>query len=437
MSSPKSPLELAALATVAVPGLRVVGLRAPQYSDEVVSVTGIIDAAGNRWTVTSPHDVIGGLDLEDQDALLRRFTQAHESRMIPFRVPTPVGFARLKDGTRIIVHNDLGGRFMTESDFADPHVLPVSLARSLAQLHNLPVTMYTGIDLPSYSSIELRNRHLAVLDEAASHTLIPANLWNRWEDALNDIALWRFATVPIHGDLQTTNVTLHEGSVRTLAGFTSAHVGDPATDFAWVLAQATDEFLERFREAYSMTRPQCDIHIETRAQLISELALLRWLMHGVHAEDSEIIAQAKAMIADLAEDLGDEPLVAQPLDGTLGTVPPSSADEAPVADHSTAASQRPASSEPSQGEPAGQAPVRTSRLPEASYEQDAPFEDDLADAPTEVFVPFADSDLTAADYAEAEPVGVEPDGLDVGEENPTTAATVVLDVDAYGRSRKA
>ncbi len=302
-------MELAALATVAVPGLNVAGLRPPQYVDELVSVTGIIDIAGNRWTVTCPHDAIGGLEFEDQDALLKRFTKAYKADMIPFRVPQPIGFARLKNGTRVIVHNDLGGRFMTETDFSDPHVLPASLARSIAQLHNLPPGIYEGIDLPSYSASDLRERHLAVLDEAATHTMIPSNLWNRWEAALDDIALWRFATVPVHGDLQPTNVTIHEGTVRTLSGFTSAHVGDPATDYAWVLAQASERFLERFREAYQMTRPQADIHIETRAQLISELALVRWLLHGVHADDPEVISSARTMLEELSHDLGDAQLI--------------------------------------------------------------------------------------------------------------------------------
>lgn len=54
MTSRKSPLELAALATAAVPGMRVTALRPPTYSDELSTVTGIEDAGGHRWIVTSP-----------------------------------------------------------------------------------------------------------------------------------------------------------------------------------------------------------------------------------------------------------------------------------------------------------------------------------------------------------------------------------------------
>ncbi len=309
MSSTKSPLELAALATAAIPGLRVAGLRPPQFSDEVLSVTGIIDTSGNRWTVVSPHDTVGGLDLEAQTSVLSRLARAHGAGRIPFEVPRPAGFTTTPEGGRIMVHREIGGRFMDEDDFTDAHVLPASLGRSLAALHNLPEAVYTGIDLPAYTAAECRDRDISILDEAARATVIPANLWNRWEAALEDLSLWRFRTTPVHGDLQMTSVFVEEGCVLGLTGFSSAHVGDPATDAAWVLAQASEPFLDRFRESYSLDRSATDLHLFTRAQLLSELAIVRWLVHGVHAEDDSIIEDARHMLADLSTDLGDDQLV--------------------------------------------------------------------------------------------------------------------------------
>ena len=309
MTSPKTPLELAALATAAVPGLRVAGLRPPQFSDEVVSVTGIIDVDGNRWMVTCPHDTVGGLDLEAQVVVLTRLAKARDDGRLPFDVPRPRGFARTSDGARVMVHPDLGSRFMVDEDFSDPNVLPASMARALAALHNLPEGTYTNVDLPAYSAEECRTRNLALLDEAAQSTVLPSNLWNRWEAALEDLSLWRFRATPVHGDLQLTTVLVGNDCVTGMTGFSSAHVGDPATDVAWVLAQAGDEFLSRFREAYSMARDATDIHVFTRAQLLSELALVRWLVHGVHAEDEGIVSEARQMLQDLADDLGDDQLV--------------------------------------------------------------------------------------------------------------------------------
>ena len=309
---PKTPLELAALATAAVPGLSVAGLREPQFADEVLSVTGIIDSAGNKWTVTCPHSSVGGLDLDAQSGVLSRLAKAKDAKKIPFDVPRIHGTTLTPEGDRVIVHQDLGGHPMSDDDFDNPNLLPASLGKALAALHNLPPVIYTGINLPAYSVAECRERHLAMLDEVASQVLIPANLWNRWEAALEDLSLWRFPAAPIHGDIQGNSVIVEAGIVRAMTGFTSAHVGDPAQDIAWVLASASDAFLERFRAAYSQERTVADLQLFTRAQLLSELAIVRWLVHGLHAEDRSIISDARHMLSELSTDLGDAQIVERP-----------------------------------------------------------------------------------------------------------------------------
>ena len=86
-------------------------------------------------------------------------------------------------------------------------------------------------------------------------------------------------------------------------------MGDPALDIAWIQATASDAFLERFCETYGHERRAIDLHVFTRAQLLSEIALVRWLVHGLHAEDQTIVDDARAMLADLAVDLNGEPLL--------------------------------------------------------------------------------------------------------------------------------
>ena len=305
MTRSKTPYELAALATVAVPRLEVAGLRPPQFSDEVLSVTGLIDTSGDRWMVVCPHDTVGGLDMEAQNSVLERLGKAHDFSKIPFEVPRPAGFTRTPEGDRVMVHRDLGGHVMETSDFDDPHLLPASLGNALASLHNLPELIYTGVNLPAYSAIECRDRHQAVLDEAAQEVVIPANLWDRWEESLENLSLWRFLPSPIHGDLSETSIHVDHGRVCALTGFSSAHVGDPAVDIAWVFARASDEFLERFHEAYQQTRSEKDLHLLERAELLSELAVVRWLVHGLHSGDSDIVDEARAMLAELSASVGE------------------------------------------------------------------------------------------------------------------------------------
>ena len=358
---PKTPLELAALATAAVPGLSVAGLREPQFADEVLSVTGIIDSAGNKWTVTCPHSSVGGLDLDAQSGVLTRLAKAKDAKKIPFDVPRIHGTTLTPEGDRVIVHQDLGGHPMSDDDFDNPNLLPASLGKALAALHNLPPVIYTGINLPAYSVSECRERHLAMLDEVASQVLIPANLWNRWEAALEDLSLWRFPAAPIHGDIQGNSVIVEAGIVRAMTGFTSAHVGDPAQDIAWVLASASDAFLERFRAAYSQERTVADLQLFTRAQLLSELAIVRWLLHGLHAEDRSIISDARHMLSELSTDLGDAQIIERPHEHVAQT-PDSKASASDTTAPSTPSSASSASAPSSSGSPASASASSSRRM---------------------------------------------------------------------------
>ena len=334
MTSHKSALELAALATSAMPGLRVSALRPPTYTDELASVTGIEDVGGNRWIVTCPHEEVSGPALEATSGILDRLGQAYEHDYIPFDVPRLAGQAKIRGGGSVYVHRDPGGHAPTEQDLETDPLLPASLGRALAALHNLPETVFSAIGLPSYTAMECRDRNLALLDEAARQVTIPPSLWSRWEAALEDVSLWRFPSAPIHGDIQERSLSVKRGSVVAIGGWTSAHVGDPALDIAWIQASASDAFLERFRETYGHERRAIDLHVFTRAQLLSEIALVRWLVHGLHAEDSSIVDDARAMLTDLAIDLDGEPL----LPSHAASVGSSSIDEASPASANSASS---------------------------------------------------------------------------------------------------
>ena len=149
MTSAKSPLELAALATAAVPGMRVTALRPPSYSDELSTVTGIEDAAGNRWIVTCPHEEVSGPALEATSGILDRLGQAHDHDYIPFDVPRLAGQTKLERGGSVYVHRDPGGSAPTDEDLDTDPLLPASLGRALAALHNLPETVFSSIGLPT------------------------------------------------------------------------------------------------------------------------------------------------------------------------------------------------------------------------------------------------------------------------------------------------
>jgi hypothetical protein len=107
---------------------------------------------------------------------------------------------------------------------------------------------------------------------------------------------------PVHGDLAGEHVLAHEGRVTGVLDWGEARVADPADDLAWVAASATPAAVDTVIEAYSLARGnRPDPHLLDRARLAGELALARWLLGGVAAEDAQVVDAATRALERLAE----------------------------------------------------------------------------------------------------------------------------------------
>jgi aminoglycoside phosphotransferase (APT) family kinase protein len=314
----RSPLTLAALATAAIPGLDVVATRSPQHDGSDFAVTGVLDSGGRRWIVRCPQHAAAGAALEGEVALLERLAEAVDDGLLPFDVPRPAGFAALPEGGRAMVYRELLGRPVDVAALRPGPHLAARVGRALAAIHELPAAVVESAGLPVYDAEGSRVRRLAELDEAAATGYIPSTLLRRWEHALEDVALWRFRSTPVHGDLAADHVLVANDDVQGIVDWSDARVGDPADDLAWLVASAPEAGLEAVLEAYSLARTERgDDHLVERATLASELALARWLLYGVRTGDREIVAEAAQMLAELADAAGDE----QPGDAATATAP--------------------------------------------------------------------------------------------------------------------
>ncbi|PWD50316.1 aminoglycoside phosphotransferase [Serinibacter arcticus] len=298
---PRSAVFLAALATSAVPGLDVVATRHPRGVEEHVEYTGILDSSGRSWVVRAPRTVASGAALEAEWALLAALAEATDHRDLPFDVARPTGFADLPEGGRAVVHPDLPGRELPLHELAPGPGLSAHLGRSLAALHEVDTAVIGDAGIPVYTAEECRTRLLGELDVMAQTGRIGPEVLRRWETALEDVRAWRFQPTFVHGDLAPERVLADRDGVLAITDFTAAHVGDPAVDLAWLMAAAPEDALESVLEAYALHRGEAaGSMIVARAQLLSELALGRWLLHGLRLRDSLVTDEAEAMLADLA-----------------------------------------------------------------------------------------------------------------------------------------
>ena len=316
----RSPLALAALAGVAVPGLDPARLALPQEESASLHVVGVIDTRGRHWEVLEAHDDTTGAGLDAEAEVLRRIGRIVDDGRLSFNVPRVAGTVRSEEA-HIQVRTHLEGRPVDVSALHPGPGLSAGVGRALGELHELPTSVISEAGMPVYDSQEVRDRWLSLMDDAAGPGRVPPALLSRWESALEDPTLWRFRPVVVHGDLDAENVLTAGGAVVAMRGLGQAHVGDPAEDMAWIYASVPVDCLDSIEGAYDLARTEgVDKHLRDRAELVSELSLARWLLHGVRAGRDGIVEDAVTMLADLADQVGDEPLV-EPREPRLAPVP--------------------------------------------------------------------------------------------------------------------
>ena len=290
----RSPLALAALATVAVPGLDAFDVRRPAQPGTDFDTAVVIDAPRHRWVVRAPQHAAAGAALEAEVVLLAAARRAGRRGTLPFAVPAPVGFAHLPEGGRATVHAEIAGEPLRLERLVPGPGLAAALGRAIAAMHELPTGLVENAGLPVYDAGEYRQRRQAEVDEAARTGKVPAALLRRWEERLEDVALWRFRP-----DRRARRPHQRAGPGRRrrrhAASCTGATRASPTPPTTWPGCSSrprptpTDSIIE----AYQLRRTELiDPHLVDRALLAGELALARWLLYGVRSQDDEIIDDA-------------------------------------------------------------------------------------------------------------------------------------------------
>nr|WP_231704226.1 phosphotransferase [Arthrobacter caoxuetaonis] len=296
-------MELAALASAAVPALVLTGVAGSPDDAADFDAALLVDDAGKQWRVRSPKHVEASMRLETELLVLRAFVPAVRAEL-PFALPYVAGTVR-KGELCTFVYSHLPGATRDIDELAAAGKdLAEDIGRTLAAIHALPQSLVNNADLPSYTANEFRQRKLNELDQAATTGKIPATLLRRWEHALEDIGLWRFSPNVVHGDLHEDNLLVSGGRISAVIGWTDLRIGDPADDFAWLIAANNSAFTDAVHAAYVAARPDAvDPHLIRRAALSAEFALAQWLVRGLAAGNQAMVKEAEEMLATLEADI--------------------------------------------------------------------------------------------------------------------------------------
>ncbi|MFY9262061.1 MAG: phosphotransferase [Actinomycetaceae bacterium] len=301
----KSPFHLAALAVVAINGMQVVGVRGPHVVTPDFQYSGVLDSRGKHWIVKYPLHTHAATVIEAEASLAPALLEQLRAGYLPFDVMRPAGFARVAEGRAMVYLAPVGkARDFTKLDATGAN----ELGRTLAAIHQLPVETISNSGMPVYDAPAVQERLLAEVNEAVSTGSIPGILRRRWLNALENPELWNFPTRVVHGDVAAEQFLWSEGTVSCVLGFGQAHVGDPAEDFTSLVAGVEESLFNAVLTSYrNALADDIDEHFFTRTILLSELAVARWLMFGIRTADSSIIAEAEAMLAEIAAEIEADP----------------------------------------------------------------------------------------------------------------------------------
>ncbi|MCO4274933.1 macrolide 2'-phosphotransferase [Pseudarthrobacter sp. HLT3-5] len=312
----RKPIELAAVATAAVPGLTPTAVSSAADDPADFDSALLLDSEDKQWRVRSPRHAEASARLETEFLVLRAFAPAIRAEL-PFLMPTVAGSVRLGNLSTFVYSHLAGSTQSVEELTAGPAALAREIGTALAAIHDLPHSLVSNADLPSYTPNEFRQRRLNELDQAATTGKIPASLLLRWEHALEDVSLWRFNPCVVHGDLHEDNLLVESGRVTAVTGWTDLRIGDPADDFAWLVASNEQDFVDAVLAGYTGSRRDApDQHLLRRAALSAEFALAQYLVKGIAAGDAGMVAEAEGMLETLAADVeehGGQAISVEPL----------------------------------------------------------------------------------------------------------------------------
>lgn len=413
-----SPMELAALASAAVPGLRPTAVAALADDGRDFAAALVRDEQNNQWRVRSPLHAEAAMRLETELQVLSGFSNAVRASL-PFHLPSAAGAVRIGE-LRTFVYNHVPGRVVDLTTLvAMGEDTATDIGRTVAAIHNLDEAVVDLVNLPSYSAEQFRQRRLNELDQAASTGKIPVSLLRRWEHALEDTGMWDFEPVVVHGDLHEDHLLLDRGKVSGVMGWTDLHVGDPADDFAWLATVSNDDFKDHVLTSYERHRAgEADVHLALRAALSAEFALAQWLLKGLSTGDAEMVSQGQTMLEQLAEDIdryGGQEVSVTPMD------PPAREDEETnVAESAEAEPPEPTSNEADEAHP-----VPDTATDVIDREALTRFEEELAAEPPTDNEPAIITDQAVASDASIEVESSETAGQTDTDEPATDAIDVV------------
>ena len=290
---------LAALAADAAPGKSFRNFRRVSDNPDL-EILELWDDLDNPYNLMVPATIAG---VAEQAQLMQGLNAISKvAQELPFEIPSIIGTTVDAEGNTAVVMTMVSGQSPDLSRYA-PGAFSKTFAATMAAIHNLDPAVVRDFGLVEHDASSVLQAKVQELDKAAGTGKVPAKLLSRWEEALEDVGLFRFHTTVIHGSVSQDCIYVSNQSVVAVSDFSHLSIADPAEDLKYLAGGALPSTFEDAMLHYRSVRESADENIQQRAQLYSELELATWLNHCLETGEEKAIADAEAMLADLAEQL--------------------------------------------------------------------------------------------------------------------------------------
>ena len=292
-------LILAALAADAAPGKKFTNYRL-DGSNPLLEQLQLWDQTGDSFILKSPANSQGERELALELEGIRAVSSIGSH--LPFETPAVIGQSRDLDGSKAVLLSLLGGEKPDLSRYT-PGKFSQSFASALAAIHTIDPSVVRDSGLPEYQPTDLVHQRVSEVDRIAATGRVAPQLLTRWEQALEDVALFRFHPTTVHGAINEESLVVSGQEIVGIGKWTGLSIGDPAEDFSWLAGGALATTFEDAMLHYRANLPSADENLNLRATLYSELELGNWLVYCIETEDQAEIARAEDLLNELRDQL--------------------------------------------------------------------------------------------------------------------------------------
>lgn len=228
-----------------------------------------LDESGTEWVLRLPRrgDVMPRTKVEKQALdLVNQYVRSFQAPKWIIYTDELIAYKKL-DGmpAGTIDHNI--GNYVWEIDINNvPESFHKSLGKVLAELHSIPSERAAELGIVVHTPEEAKMSMKQRMDAVRAKFGVGENLWNRWQEWINDDEMWPRKTGLIHGDVHAGHTLIDkDANVTGLIDWTEAKVTDISNDFVFNYRAFGEERLEElimaYKEAGGYYWPKMKAHI--------------------------------------------------------------------------------------------------------------------------------------------------------------------------------